>query len=127
MIRTLTVSALLGALTAGVGVYTVNSPLWQTVMGGQSGGPEQTADFEAAIENWPICTTTGETSYVDYAKLHPDVALSYAGLRVLAAKDVDYAKLHPDVAALGSPALAQTYGLGQAPTAEQIGAPDLQN
>ena len=39
MIRTMTVSAILGALFAGVAAYTVSSSLWQTAIGLRSGGP----------------------------------------------------------------------------------------
>jgi hypothetical protein len=112
MIRTLTASAILGALIAGVGVYTINSPLWQTVMGSPSGGAEQTADVEAAIENWPICTAT-----VDWR----NVEAKYNAPRK------EYAKVRSEFAAVGSPAVAQTYGLGHAPTAEEISAANIQN
>ena len=112
MIRTLTASAILGALVAGVGVYKINSPLWQTVTGSPSGGPEQTADVEAAIQNWPICTTTVNTRNVD-AKYN-------AVLK-------EYARARSEFAAVGSPAVAQTYGLGHAPTAEEISAANIQN
>jgi hypothetical protein len=112
MIRTLAASAILGALIAGFGVYTINFPLWQTVMGSRSGGPEQTADIEAAIENWPICTTMVDTRNVD-AKYN--------------ALPKEYTKVRSEFAAAGSPAIAQTYGLGHAPTAEEISAADIRN
>jgi hypothetical protein len=101
MIRTLTASAILGALIAGVGVYTINSPLWQTVTGSPS-----------AIENWPICTTTVDTRNVD---------AKYNALLK------EFAKLRSKFAAAISPAVAQTYGLGHAPTAEEISAANIQN
>ena len=97
MIRTLTASAILGALIACVGVYTINSPLWQTVTG---------SPF-----NWPICTTTVDTRNVD------------AKYNVLLK---EYAKLRSEFAAALSPAV-QTYGLGHAPTAEEISAANIQN
>jgi len=112
MIRTLAASAILGALVACVGVYKINSPLWQAVTGSPSGGPEQTADVEAAIQNWPICTTTVNTRNVD-AKYN-------AVLK-------EYARVRSEFAAVGSPAVAQTYGLGHAPTAEEISAANIQN
>jgi hypothetical protein len=112
MIRTLTASAILGALTACVGVYTINPPLWQSVMGSPSGGPEQTADIEAAIENWPICTATGVTRIAD------------ARYNYLLKQS---AKFRSEFAAVRSPAVAQTYGLGRAPTAEEISAAYIQN
>ena len=112
MVRTLTASAILGVLTASVGAYTINSPLWQTVMGSPSGGPEQVADVEAVIENWPICTTMVDTRNVD-AKYN--------------AGPQKYAKLRSEFAAAGSPAVAQTYGLGHTPTAEEISAANIRN
>ena len=112
MIRTLTASAIFGALIAGAGVYTINSALWQTVMGSPSGAPGQTADVEAAIENWPICTATGVTRIAD------------ARYNYLLSQS---AKPRPEFTAVESPAVAQTYGLGRAPTAEEIGAVYIQN
>jgi hypothetical protein len=110
MIRTLTASAILGALIAGVSVYTINSPLWHSVMGSPSGGPEQTV--EAAIANWPICTATGVTRIAD------------ARYNYLLKQS---AKFRSGFAAARSPAVAQTYGLGHAPTAEEISAAYIQN
>jgi hypothetical protein len=112
MIRTLTASAILGALVAGVGVYTINSPLWQTVMGSPSGDLQQIADIEAAIENWPICAWTVGTRYAD------------ARYNYLLKQS---AKLRSQFAAVRRPAVAQTYDLGHAPTAEEISAANVQN
>ena len=112
MTRTLTVSAIFGALIAGVGVYTINSPLWRIVTGSPSGGLEQTADAEAAIKNWPICTTTVDKRYVD-AKYNYLLK--------------EYAKARSEFAATGSRAAAQIYGLGHAPTAEEISAAEIRN
>ncbi|HEY1746718.1 MAG TPA: hypothetical protein VGG11_08150 [Xanthobacteraceae bacterium] len=112
MIRTLTASAILGALIASVGVYTINSRLWLTVMGSASGDPEHTADVEAASESWPICTTTVDTRNLD--------AIYNAVLK-------EYAKVRSEFATAGSPAIARTYGLGHAPTAEEIRAANARN
>jgi hypothetical protein len=112
MIRTLTASAIFGAFIASVGVYTINSPLWQTAMGSPFGGSEQTADVEVPIKNWPICSTTGDTRNVD--------ATYNAPLK-------ERAKLRSEFAAAGNPAVTQTYGLGHAPTAEEIRAADIRN
>jgi hypothetical protein len=112
MIRTLTASAILGAMIAGVGVYAINSPLWQTVTGSPSGEPEQTADIEAAIKNWPICTTT-------IAARNVDAEYNYL-LK-------EYAKVRSGFAATGSRAAAQIYGLGHAPTTEEITAVVIRN
>jgi Flp pilus assembly protein TadD len=81
MIRAMTVSAILGALVAGVAAYTVSPSLWQAAMGLRSGGPEQTAD---AFEEWPICTMTVAMPEADWAKLDPEFA---AGKKALAAED----------------------------------------
>jgi tetratricopeptide (TPR) repeat protein len=97
MIRAVTVSAILGALIAGVAVYTVNTSPWQTVMGLRSGGPEQAADAEPAVEEWPICTMTVKTSDADLAKLNPEFA---AGKEAMFAQNWDGA-----IAALKSAAL----------------------
>jgi hypothetical protein len=113
MIRTLTASAILGALTASVGAYTINSPLWRTAIGSPSSGLEQTADIEAAIENWPICATMVATRNVD---------ANYNAV------PKQYATLRSEFAAAGSPAAAaRTYGLGRAPTAEEISAANIRN
>lgn len=112
MIRTLIASAILGALVAGVGVYTINSPLWQTVVASQFGGPRQIAGVEAAIENWPICTTTADARNVD---------------ATYNAAPKEYAKVRSEFAAVRSRAVAQTYGLGHVPTAEEISAANIHN
>ena len=72
----------------------------QTAIELRSDSLEQFADAEAAIENWPICTTT------------VDAAGRTALIKALAeeARNVEYAKLHPK--------FAQTFGLGHAPSAE---------
>ena len=107
MIRRLIASAVLGALIAGVGVYTINFPLWQTAPGSPSDGPEQTSGVVAAIENWPICTAMVGTW---------NAAAKYNAV------PKKYAKLRSEFAAAGSFAVAQTYGLGHVPSAEEISA-----
>jgi tetratricopeptide (TPR) repeat protein len=84
MIRLITVSAILGALVAGVAAYTVSPSLWQTAIGLRSGGSEQTADAKPASEEWPICTMTIAMSDADWAKLDPEFA---AGKKALVAED----------------------------------------
>src|SRR5262249_13846463 len=95
MIRAITVSAILGALVAGVAAYTVSPSLWQTLMGLRSGEAEQTAD--AKPEQWPICTMTVAMPDADWAKLDPEFA---AGKKALLAEDWDGA-----IAVLASAAL----------------------
>lgn len=97
MIRTMMVSATLGALVAGVAVYTVPPSLWQTAMGLRSGGSEQTADAKPAVEEWPICTMTVAMPDADWAKLAPEFA---AGKKALIAEN-----WHGAIAVLKSAAL----------------------
>src|SRR6476660_7152012 len=100
MIRTMTVSAILGALVAGVAAYTVSPSLWQTAMGLRSGGPEQTADAKPALEEWPICTMTVAMPDADWAKLDPEFA---AGKKAVVAEDWDGAIAVLKSAALRDP------------------------
>jgi tetratricopeptide (TPR) repeat protein len=100
MIRTMTVSAILGALVAGVAAYTVSPSLWQTAMGLRSGGSEQTADAKPAFEEWPICTMTVAMPDADWAKLDPEFA---AGKKALVAEDWDGAIAVLKSAALRDP------------------------
>ena len=100
MIRTMTVSAILGALVAGVAAYTVSPSLWQTAIGLRSGGPEQTADAKPASEEWPICTMTVAMPDADWAKLDPEFA---AGKKAVLAEDWDGAIAVLKSAALRDP------------------------
>ena len=100
MIRTMTVSAILGALVAGVAAYTVSPSLWQTAIGLRSGGPEQTADAKPAFEEWPICTMTVAMPDADWAKLDPEFA---AGKKAVLAEDWDGAIAVLKSAALRDP------------------------
>src|SRR3977135_3038058 len=100
MIRTMTVSAILGALVAGVAAYTIGPSLWQTAMGPRSGGPEQTAGAKSASEEWPICTMTVAMPDADWAKLDPEFA---AGKKALVAEDWDGAIAVLKSAALRDP------------------------
>jgi Flp pilus assembly protein TadD len=98
MIRAMTVSALLGALAAGVAAYTVSPSLRQAATGLRSGGPEQTAD--AKLEEWPICTMTVAMPDADWAKLDPEFA---AGKKAVLAEDWDGAIAVLKSAALRDP------------------------
>src|SRR5262245_37027586 len=84
MIRTIAVSAILGALAAGVLAYTVGPSVLQTAVGLRSSGPEQTADAKPAFEEWPICTMTVAMPDADWATLDPEFA---AGKKALMAED----------------------------------------
>ena len=98
MIRTITLSAILGALVAGVATYAVSPSLWQTAMGLRSGGPAQTAD--AKPEEWPICSMTVAMPDADWAKLDPEFA---AGKKAVLAEDWDGAIAVLKSAALRDP------------------------
>ena len=100
MIRLLTLSAVLGALVAGVVAYTVGPSLWQAAIGPRSGGPEQTADAKLTSEDWPICTMTVAMPDADWAKLDPEFA---AGKKALLAEDWDGAIAVLKSAALRDP------------------------
>src|SRR3981081_4816713 len=100
MIRTMTVSAVLGVLVAGVAAYTVSPSLWQTTMGLRSGGSEQTADAKPAFEEWPICTMTVAMPDADWANPDPEFA---AGKKALVAEDWDGAIAVLKSAALRDP------------------------
>ena len=97
MIRWMTLSAILGALAAGVVTYTISPSLWERAIGLRSGGPEQTAEAKLAPEEWPICTMTVAMPDADWARLDPEFA---AGKKALLAEDWERA-----IAALKSAAL----------------------
>jgi tetratricopeptide (TPR) repeat protein len=84
MIRMIALSAILGALVAGVAAYTISPLVWQAAMGSRSGGPEQTAEAKPASEEWPICTMTVAMPEADWARLDPEFA---AGKKALLAED----------------------------------------
>jgi tetratricopeptide (TPR) repeat protein len=84
MIRAITVSAILGALFAGVAAYTVAPAPWQTATGLRAAGPEQIADAKPASDEWPICTMTVAMPEADWAKLDPEFA---AGKKAMVAED----------------------------------------
>ena len=84
MIRLLALSAILGALVAGVVAYTISPSLRQRATEPLPGAPEQTAEVKLAPEEWPICTMTVAMPDADWAKLDPEFA---AGKMALVAED----------------------------------------
>src|SRR3982074_2609581 len=100
MILTMTVSAILGALVAGVVAYTVSPSLWQTAMELRSGGSEDTPEGQPGFEKCPICTMTVAMPDADWAKLDPEFA---AGKKALVAEDWDGAIAVLKSAALRDP------------------------
>ena len=100
MIRLIALSAILGALVAGVAAYTISPSLRQMVMGPRSGGAEQTAEAKPTSEDWPICTMTVAMPDADWARLDPEFA---AGKKALLAEDWDGAIAVLKSAALRDP------------------------
>jgi tetratricopeptide (TPR) repeat protein len=100
MIRLLTLSAILGALVAGVVAYTIGPSLWQRAMEPQPGASEQVAQAKLAPEEWPICTMTVAMPDADWAKLDPEFA---AGKKALLAEDWEGAIAVLESAALRDP------------------------
>jgi tetratricopeptide (TPR) repeat protein len=100
MIRLIALSAILGALVAGVAAYTINPSLWQRATGPQSSAPEQTAEIKNAPDDWPICTMAVAMPDADWAKLDPEFA---AGKKALVAEDWDGAIAVLKSAALRDP------------------------
>jgi tetratricopeptide (TPR) repeat protein len=100
MIRLIALSAILGALAAGVAAYTISPSGWQTAVGLQSGTPEQPAEAKLAPEDWPICTMTVAMPDADWARLDPEFA---AGKKALLAEDWDGAVAVLKSAALRDP------------------------
>ena len=100
MIRLIALSAILGALVAGIAAYTISPSLWQTAIAPRSAGPEQTAEAKPASEEWPICTMTVAMPDADWARLDPEFA---AGKKALLAEDWDGAIAVLKSAALRDP------------------------
>src|SRR6266581_6581136 len=100
MIRAMMVSAILGALVAGVVAYTIGPSMWQSWVAPQAAGPEQTAEAKPASEEWPICTMTVAMPDADWARLDPEFA---AGKKALVAEDWDGAIAVLKSAALRDP------------------------
>jgi len=100
MIRLIALSAILGALVAGIAAFTIGPSLWERATGPRSGGPEQTTEAKLASEEWPICTMTVAMPDADWARLDPEFA---AGKKALVAEDWDGAIAVLKSAALRDP------------------------
>lgn len=105
MIRAIPVATVLGALVAGVAVYTISLPEWRIEP--PFGGLDRRAETAIAPETWPICTTMASVvaSDADWAQLDPDFK---AGKRALLAGDWDGAIAAFELAALRDPLNADT-------------------
>jgi tetratricopeptide (TPR) repeat protein len=77
MIRTMTVSGILGALVAGVAAYAIYPSM-------RPSEPTPVEQAAANPDDWPICTMTVAMPEADWAKLDPEFA---AGKKALVAED----------------------------------------
>src|SRR5437588_10137786 len=101
MIRSIALTAVLGALIAAGGLYGATRPAWRSVIALPLGASERTPETKLAIEDWPICTTmTAMGSEADWAQLDPDFA---AGKKALVAEDWNGAIMALELAALREP------------------------
>jgi tetratricopeptide (TPR) repeat protein len=97
MIRAIAWATMLGALTAGVAVYTIGSQPWRDMLASSFGS----AKTEITLRDWPICTTMALVeSDADWAQLDPDFK---AGKRALGAEDWNGAIAALELAALRDP------------------------
>jgi len=99
MIRAIAAATVLGALVAGVAVYTKSLPeRWTNP---PVNGLEGRVGTAVTPETWPICTTmTSVVSDAEWAQLDPDFK---AGKRALAAEDWNGAIAAFELAALRDP------------------------
>src|SRR5262245_29047582 len=84
MIRSLALAAGLGALVAGIAVYTIPASVWLRATAPLTASSEQASNTKPASDEWPICTMTVAAPDADWAKLDPEFA---AGKKALLAED----------------------------------------
>jgi hypothetical protein len=97
MIRSITLSAVLGAAVAAAAVYLFSQPVGQSLLAAWRGMPDPVAEMEA----WPICTTMALVAdEADWVQLDPDFA---AGKKALAAGEWASAIAALKLAALRDP------------------------
>lgn len=73
MTRAVALATMLGALVAGVAVYTIGSPGWRNGITPRVGGLDRRDGSAITTEAWPICTTMASAaSDADWAQLDPD-------------------------------------------------------
>src|SRR5260370_37686327 len=83
MIRAVALATTLGALAAGVAVYTTSPPGWRGVITPLLGGLNRRAETAITPEDWPICSTMASVALdADWAQLDPDFS---AGKKALGA------------------------------------------
>jgi tetratricopeptide (TPR) repeat protein len=101
MIRAIALAATLGALVAGVAVYTTSPPGWRGVITPLLGGLDRRAETAITAEDWPICSTMASVAPdADWAQLDPDFS---AGKKALGAADWNGAIAAFELAALRDP------------------------
>jgi tetratricopeptide (TPR) repeat protein len=101
MIRAIALAATLGALVAGVAVYTANPPGWRGVITPLLDGLDRRAETAITPEDWPICSTMASVAPdADWAQLDPDFS---AGKKALGAEDWNGAIAALQLAALRDP------------------------
>ncbi|MCK1708599.1 MULTISPECIES: tetratricopeptide repeat protein [unclassified Bradyrhizobium] len=92
---------MLGALVAGVAVYTISSPGWRNGITLQVGGLDRRDESAITTEAWPICTTMASAaSDADWAQLDPDFK---AGKKALGVENWHAAVAAFELAALRDP------------------------
>ena len=101
MIRWISLATVLGALSAGAGLFAAMESPWRSSITAWFGAPERTTRNETVAEDWPICTAmTAMGSEADWAELDPDFA---AGKKALVAEDWNGAVIALKLAALRDP------------------------
>ena len=101
MIRAIALATTLGALAAGVAVYTTSPPGWRGVITPLLGGLDRRAETAITPEDWPICSTMASVALdADRAQLDPDFS---AGKKALGAEDWNGAIAALELAALRDP------------------------
>jgi tetratricopeptide (TPR) repeat protein len=102
MIRAIALAATLGAVVAGVAVYTASPPGWRGVITTPLlGGLDRRAETAITPEDWPICSTMASVAPdADWAQLDPDFS---AGKKALGAEDWNGAIAALELAALRDP------------------------
>ncbi|MET4236291.1 tetratricopeptide (TPR) repeat protein [Bradyrhizobium sp. I1.8.5] len=101
MTRAVALATMLGALVAGVAVYTISSPGWRNGITPQVGGLDRRDESAITTEAWPICTTMASAaSDADWAQLDPDFK---AGKKALGVENWHDAIAAFELAALRDP------------------------
>src|SRR5258705_12733678 len=85
MIRAIALATTLGALAAGVAVYTTSPPGWRGVITPLLGGLDRRAETAITPQDSPICSTMASVALVaDWAQLVPEFS---AGMKAHSSGD----------------------------------------